>query len=297
MPPQSILARLSRTWPSSSRSVADRLDIVSIVIENESAVVVRVIVRAKARGPIVLAARGDGGSVECIYGWPIFRSEGNVQRPFHLPLAADPKIRLTAAAESSGWLSGLLSGRLHDQGVAERRQRALIKSLGADIVRNRKTQVIDHDALRQHEYNSGTQELSLRDQRRRTSGTTRCVSSSVKGSVSCSIPIGDGKIFDRGGMHGLTMLGPTASRMDASPSRTALHSVNIFVKGEIAGLVVVEYPGDRPSPETASGMTSRDHQKPFWPGASAAPGLGQTGLSFNRQTNVVDSQHPAIFGR
>jgi hypothetical protein len=47
---------------SLSRRVADCLNVVSIGIENESAVVVRVVVRAKARGPIVLAARRESGS-------------------------------------------------------------------------------------------------------------------------------------------------------------------------------------------------------------------------------------------
>ena len=62
--------RLSRRGASLRRGVADRLDVVSVVIENESAVVVRVVVRAKARGPIILAAHRERCSVELIRGWP-----------------------------------------------------------------------------------------------------------------------------------------------------------------------------------------------------------------------------------
>jgi hypothetical protein len=66
---------------------------------------------------------------------------------FQLPFAADPEIGFAAAAETGGWLSGLLSGHLHDQSVAERRQRPFIKGLGAGVVRHRKSHVIDHVAL------------------------------------------------------------------------------------------------------------------------------------------------------
>jgi hypothetical protein len=57
--------------------MADRLNVVPIGIENESGVVVRVVVRAKARGSIVLAARR----------W---------YRLLQLPFATDPEIRLSS---------------------------------------------------------------------------------------------------------------------------------------------------------------------------------------------------------
>src|SRR5579872_6783471 len=43
----------------SRRRVADRFDVVAVGIEYEGAVVVRVVLRAQSRAPVVLAAGGD----------------------------------------------------------------------------------------------------------------------------------------------------------------------------------------------------------------------------------------------
>jgi hypothetical protein len=74
--------------------VAHGLNVVSVVIENESGIVVQMVVRAKPRGPVILAARRERRSVELIDGWPIFRYEGDVHWLFQLSFATNPEIQL-----------------------------------------------------------------------------------------------------------------------------------------------------------------------------------------------------------
>jgi hypothetical protein len=100
--------------PASFWSVAHGLNVVSVVVENESGIVVQMVVRAKPRGPVILAARRERGSVELIDGWPIFRYEGDVHWLFQLSFVTNPEIRLTVAAKTCSWLTRLFSGRLHD---------------------------------------------------------------------------------------------------------------------------------------------------------------------------------------
>lgn len=54
-------ARLKLSW---FRLVAYRLDVVAIRIENECAVVVRVVVETQARRPVVASTGLDGSAVE-----------------------------------------------------------------------------------------------------------------------------------------------------------------------------------------------------------------------------------------
>ena len=57
---------LSLRYLSAGGRVADGLDIVAVGVEHEGAVVIRVIMRAKARRSVVLAARGNRGRIEGI---------------------------------------------------------------------------------------------------------------------------------------------------------------------------------------------------------------------------------------
>src|SRR5215470_7483613 len=98
---------------SSDWSMTDCFDVVPIGIEHKSTVVIRVIVRAKARKAIVLAARRKRRTVERIDRQPVFRNDRDVQRLVQLAVAADPKVRLAAAAETGGWLLALRRAYLH----------------------------------------------------------------------------------------------------------------------------------------------------------------------------------------
>src|SRR5262249_11398985 len=104
-------ARLSMV---SSRRVADSLDVVSIGIKYKRTVIVRVIVRTHTRGAVILAARRERRVIEPIHRCPIFRRYRNVQRLLQHSFAPNPEIRFATAAETSGWHSSCLRGRLHD---------------------------------------------------------------------------------------------------------------------------------------------------------------------------------------
>jgi hypothetical protein len=69
-----------------------------------------------------------------------------LRRSFAAAFAADPEIRLSADAETGGWITAriALAGHFLDQPIAERRQRAGVKRLGAFVVGNGKTNMVDH---------------------------------------------------------------------------------------------------------------------------------------------------------
>ena len=67
--------------------MADGFDIVAVGVEDEGAIVVRVIVRTQARPTIVLAAGGDGGGVEGIDFGAAARGKGDMLAVLRLVLA------------------------------------------------------------------------------------------------------------------------------------------------------------------------------------------------------------------
>ncbi len=74
-----------------------------------------------------------------------FGEDRHVHRLGEPALAADPEIRLAVPAEARGRSVVLVLLHLHDQGVAERRQRLQIEILGAGVVGNGEADVIDHE--------------------------------------------------------------------------------------------------------------------------------------------------------
>jgi hypothetical protein len=65
--------------------VADRLDVVAVQVEDESAVVVRMVLRPQAWRPIVPATGPQGGLVESAHRGPTLDHEGDVHRRVVLP--------------------------------------------------------------------------------------------------------------------------------------------------------------------------------------------------------------------
>ena len=123
-----------------------RLDVVPVGVEHEGAVVVRVVVRAQTRRTVVLAARRKRGLVERIDGRAVLRGDCDVHGFVQAAFAADPEVRLAAGAEAEAAGLGVVLVLLHfhDQHVAERRQRLLVKCLGTCVVRYREADVVDH---------------------------------------------------------------------------------------------------------------------------------------------------------
>ena len=96
--------------------MADRLDVVSVGIKHECAVVVRVVVRPQAGRAIVLAAGRKRRTIKCVNRGAVFGSDRNVQRTVGPALRSDPEIWLAAGAEAGSgvFAFGLVRTDLHD---------------------------------------------------------------------------------------------------------------------------------------------------------------------------------------
>ena len=100
-------------------------------------------------GGLLLPARCHASVVECIAGRAIFAVDPEVHRALKPAFAADPEIRLAIRAEAGGFRVMLVLLHFHDERVAERRQSTLIEGLRARVVRDWKTEMIDHERARQ----------------------------------------------------------------------------------------------------------------------------------------------------
>jgi hypothetical protein len=72
------------------------------------------------------------------------RRDGDVHRLVQPAFAANPEIRLAAGAEARGRRVVRVLLHFHDQHVTKGCERLFIKRLGARVVGNRKSDVIDH---------------------------------------------------------------------------------------------------------------------------------------------------------
>ena len=94
--------------------MADGLDIVAVGIEDEGAVVVRVIMRPQARPAIVLAAGGKGGGMERIDLSAAARGEGDMLMGPRLIVAGlQPEHRPVAAITADLGAAGVLAAGRH----------------------------------------------------------------------------------------------------------------------------------------------------------------------------------------
>src|SRR5579862_378648 len=127
--------------------MTDRFDVVTVGIEYEGRIVVRMVMWAQARRAIVLAARRYGGAIKRVNASAILGRDGDVDRSIEAAFAADPKIRLAVDAEAGG--RGVIFGlrNFHHQDIAERRQRFFVERFGSLVVGDRKSGVIEHRAL------------------------------------------------------------------------------------------------------------------------------------------------------
>src|SRR3954471_3089081 len=129
------------------RGMTHRLDVVPVRIEHKGAVVIRVIVRADGGSAVVPSACCDGGLIEGIDARAVLGDDRDVHRAIEPALAADPKVRLAVGAETGGLCLLLLLLHLHEQHVAKRSERTLVKGLGSRVVRYREAYVVDHAQL------------------------------------------------------------------------------------------------------------------------------------------------------
>src|ERR1700723_4221406 len=82
----------------SPRRMANGLDIVSVRIEHEGSIIIRMIVRAYSGPAVVLAAGGDRFFVKSIDGRPVLRRKGNMRPGLRNVPQPDPEESLRADA-------------------------------------------------------------------------------------------------------------------------------------------------------------------------------------------------------
>ena len=119
--------------------MGDGLDVVALRVEDERAVVVRVVLRADAGAAVVVAAGRERRRMECVHRRAVRRGEGDVQRRRRGPVG-DPEVRLAVLAEADAPLA------VHDHRVAERGERGDVEGAGGGEVRDPDVQVVDHAA-------------------------------------------------------------------------------------------------------------------------------------------------------
>src|SRR5262249_52456106 len=123
---------------------AHGFDVVPVGIEDERAVVVRVVVLANAGLAIVDTPGFDRGTIEVVHDGARLGGEGDVQslrKPFS---RRKPKVRLAAGAESDRRM--VAAPELQHYAVAERGQCLEVEGFGTRIIGYRYAEVVDHDA-------------------------------------------------------------------------------------------------------------------------------------------------------
>src|SRR5215831_1330827 len=85
--------------PALGRPMADRLDVVSFEVEDEGAVVARMIVLAHPGPAVVFPSSRDRGFIEGVDHRAIAGDERNMGGPIRLP-SPDPKVRFAPRAEA-----------------------------------------------------------------------------------------------------------------------------------------------------------------------------------------------------
>src|SRR5690349_3767099 len=128
-----------------TRSMTNRLDIVTVGIKNKSAVIVRVVMRTQAGRSVVGAASGQCRAMECIDCHAIRRDQCDMYPPAALLTGSDPELRAPGRPEPGAFVaSGLLAGDIHDRAIAERRERRDVERAAARKIGDGQSDVIEH---------------------------------------------------------------------------------------------------------------------------------------------------------
>ncbi len=106
--------------------MADRFYVTAFGVEDEGAVIVRVVMRAHARRAIVLAAGRDRGGVKPVDRGAIRGGEGNMQRAFRGLSVADPEEGPDVAVTGEGRAAALFGAGADQAFYPQGRQRLLL---------------------------------------------------------------------------------------------------------------------------------------------------------------------------
>ena len=136
-------------WPRAQRArlqrpVADRLDVVSVGVEDEGAVIVGVIVGPEAGRAVVPSSRGERGAVKRLDLGARFCGEGDMRPAFRPLPRPDPEEGPVRAETGVRLGAGLGRRDLHDEAEPERLQRGLIERFRAVHVGDREPDMVEH---------------------------------------------------------------------------------------------------------------------------------------------------------
>src|SRR5712675_629438 len=106
---------------TSRRHMADGLDIVTVQVEHEGAIVARVVVRPQTRCAIVLAAGCERGAIESIDRGAVLGHEGDVDVALWPFAQCQPEIGLAIIAKADiARAAALLRRDLHGDSITQR---------------------------------------------------------------------------------------------------------------------------------------------------------------------------------
>src|SRR5205814_5348696 len=129
----------------SLRVVTHRLDVVTVRVEHEGAVVVRVVLRPQTRRTVVLAACCNGRLVEGVYRGARRDAKRDMDRRADRSALADPEVGPVRMAEAGAFLpDAVRGGQLHQARMAGGCECLQIESLALGVVAHDEAQVIDH---------------------------------------------------------------------------------------------------------------------------------------------------------
>src|SRR5258708_5362203 len=124
--PRRRSTRQLRESRASRRAVADGFYIVAVRIEDEGAVIGRMVLRPQARRAVVGAAGGYRGAMEGVDRGPVLGRESHMEMAFQPLRLGDPEEGLARGTEAHG----PALGHLLDDADAERRHGFLIEGRG-----------------------------------------------------------------------------------------------------------------------------------------------------------------------
>src|SRR5262245_6002760 len=116
----------------------------AIRIEHKGAVVIRMILRPQAGRAIVLGAGRNRSAIEFVDCSSVLSGDSDMHGVVEAALATDPEIRFAIDAEASRRTIAFVLPHLHDEHIAEGRERLLIEGLRPLVVRDGKANVINH---------------------------------------------------------------------------------------------------------------------------------------------------------
>jgi len=125
--------------------MADRFEVDAIGIEDERAIIVRMIMRPKTRAAIVFPSGFQRRFVERIHLGPGRRDKGDVNAGAMRTAVADPEERFSILSITDAVVAaGEFRRHFHDDGDAQGQKRRIVKAFGGFKIADTDTDMIEH---------------------------------------------------------------------------------------------------------------------------------------------------------